>query len=146
MIIKLEHNLLETAKDILAVQTAAYKVEAELINYKDLPPLKEAIDDIMKLEEIFLGLYYKERLGALLSYYETESYIEICRLVALPSLFGNGLASKLLGSLINNCSKPLFVHTAAKNRPAIQLYKKFGFTIKKTFKIEDGLELVRLEK
>lgn len=31
MIIKLEHNLLETAKDILTMQTAAYKVKLQSV-------------------------------------------------------------------------------------------------------------------
>ncbi|PKG23436.1 GNAT family N-acetyltransferase [Niallia nealsonii] len=146
MIIKMKHNVIETAKEIIAVQTAAYLVEANIINYKDLPPLKENIYDIMNAEEVFLGLYQNERLGALLSYNETDSSIEICRLVVLPSLFGKGFASKLLVSLLNSSSKQFFVHTAAKNVPAIQLYKKFGFIIKKTFKVESELEIVKLEK
>ncbi|GKU84689.1 N-acetyltransferase [Niallia sp. NCCP-28] len=146
MIIKLKQYAIETAKEIIAVQTAAYLVEADIINYKNLPPLKENFYDIMNVDEVFLGIYQNERLGALLSYSETDSSIEICRLVVLPSLFGNGFASKLLVSLLNSTSKHCFVHTAAKNVPAIQLYKKFGFTIKKTFKVEDKLEIVKLEK
>jgi len=148
MIVKLKHHLLDTAKAIIHIQKAAYLAEAALIEYEELPPLKEKIDDIIKSEEVFLGIYSNEKLSAVLSYCETENCIEICRLVVIPALFGNGLASKLLHHLSNDQTnkKTIFVHTAAKNIPAIQLYQKFGFIIKNSFVLADGLTLVKLEK
>ncbi|MGP7819120.1 GNAT family N-acetyltransferase [Niallia sp. 01092] len=146
MIIKLDNSDLEIAREILAIQSASYKVESKIINYKDLPPLKEDCSSIRTCMETFVGYYSCNRLVAVISYKEITDSIEICRLVVHPSSFGKGFATKLLHHLLQKQPKQMTVCTAAKNSPALKLYKKLGFQIVKIFEVENGLQLVKLEK
>ncbi len=146
MVTWLDHKELKIAKEILAVQTAAYKVESKIIDYENIPPLKEDYLHIQSSEETFLGIYSTNRLAAVISYLKTADSIEICRLVVHPSLFGQGLATKLLLHLFLKNANYITVCTAAKNTPALRLYNKLGFTIKQSFEVDKGLQLVKLER
>ncbi|MFT8321701.1 MAG: GNAT family N-acetyltransferase [Bacillus sp. (in: firmicutes)] len=146
MVIELDQTNSKIAKEILELQTAAYKVEAQIIQYEDLPPLKEDYLSIQTCKETFMGVYSNNRLAAVISFKEEAEYLEICRLVVHPSLFGRGFATKLLDYIIQKKSKRIIVCTAADNKPALQLYIKLGFTIKQIFEVENRLKLVKLEK
>jgi len=145
MLIYLHQSEMMTAKAIHELQKLSYQVEAELIDYNDLPPLKESIAHIQKSNEVFFGWKVGEELVGVLSYEETENILIICRLIVHPAKFQLGIASNLISSLLEKRSKPVHVHTAAKNTPAVRLYQKWGFEITKTFATEDGLLLVQLE-
>lgn len=145
MLIHLDQSDRVTAKAIHELQRISYQVEAELIEYKDLPPLKESITDIQRSNEVFYGWKVGEELVGAISYEETENTLIICRLIVHPANFQLGIASHLISSLLEKRSKPIHVCTAAKNTPAVRLYQKWGFEITKTFTTEDGLLLVQLE-
>ena len=145
MLIHLHQSDCVTAKAIYELQRLSYQVEAELIDYRDLPPLKETIADIQKSSEVFFGWKVGEELVGALSYQETESILIICRLIVHPANFQLGIASNLISGLLEKRSKPVHVCTAAKNTPAVRLYQKWGFEITKTFTTKDGLLLVQLE-
>jgi ribosomal protein S18 acetylase RimI-like enzyme len=147
MIIKELLNTEETiATQILQVQKLSYEVEAKIIEFEGIPGLKETIDDVIKSEETFIGMYSEDQIVGVLSFTMDETTIDICRLVVHPSIFKQGIASKLISHLISNYgdSKTIIVHTGTKNSPAINLYKKFHFIESEQFLIEDTLSITRL--
>ncbi len=130
------------AKEIHAVQMAAYAQEAELIGAKDFPPLNTTLDDILQSDEHFFGITDEGALLAVISLCE----MNICSLVVLPSHQRKGLASCLLRFAIEQGAE-LTVMTAVKNTPALALYALFGFAdYQRCFKGQEALELVFLRR
>jgi len=147
MTIKVLSNTDETtAIQILHVQKLSYQVEAKIIEFEGIPGLTETIEDVIKSEETFIGLYSDNQLVGVLSFTMDETTIDICRLVVHPSNFKQGIASKLISQLLSNYgdSKTIIVHTGTKNSPAINLYKKFHFIETEQFLIENTLSITRL--
>ena len=148
MIEKIPHPTLTIAEQILRVQLASYQVEADLINYPELPPLRETAQDIVDSGETFLVYRDGEEIVAAISYEVNEDILHIGRLVVSPTHFRRVIARQLLYAVENtetNISH-ITVGTGAENRPAITLYEKQGFSIFERFTLPDGLQLVKLEK
>ena len=136
MIKKLEHNNKEVAERILAIQLPAYQVEAKLMEFNALPPLKETVVSILKSNELFFGYFSKDKLVAIISYNQEEEYIEICRLVVDPNYFRKGIGKQLVKFIIQIADgKPIFVMTGTNNIPAVSLYTSIGFRKKEKIEI-----------
>ena len=119
------------ANQLLAVSLLAYKEESKIINYPQLPPLKENVVELMQSKTDFFGCFCGEKLVGAIELESKNSAIWICRLVVRPDYFQQGIASKLLAKILDDHAT-FFVGTAEKNRPAINLYTKFGFHYKET--------------
>ncbi|MBP0727336.1 GNAT family N-acetyltransferase [Bacillus sp. RG28] len=134
------------ATQIIHVQKLSYQIEAKIIEFEGIPGLKETIDDVIKSEETFIGMYSEDQLVGFLSFTMNDTTIDICKLVVHPSNFKQGIASKLISHLLSNFgdSKTIIVHTGTKNSPAINLYKKFHFIESEQFLIENTLSITRL--
>lgn len=149
MIIQLKHNDPEIAASVDQLQKESYQVEAELIAYPDHPNLKQTVQDIQKSPELFLGYYVKNILVGVISFeMEDPDSLTICRLIVKPSFFGKGIAGKLIKA-VEKCEpdiRYIYVQTAKDNLPAIKRYQKSGFRLADTFKIPDGLSIVRYRK
>lgn len=135
------------AKQILAVQQAAYLQESILIDYPNLPPLLDTLTDIQGSSETFIFYQVNEKVVAVLSYSVEDKTLTIARLVVHPEFSRRGIGQALLEEVLKHpIVKHFVVGTAQKNIPAIKLYEKHGFTITQQQTLPDGLVLVRLEK
>lgn len=110
--------------ELWTVQRLAYAVEAELIGFDGIPPLRESPAELRACGETFLGLYDSEGLAGAVSYQLDGSTVDICRLVVHPRAHRRGIATKLLDALPEG---PQTVSTGSKNEPALRLYRKRGF-------------------
>lgn len=151
MIVQLQHQNRETAEQIRDVQIPAYRVEADLIGFDGIPALHETTEQLMQSGETFYGYMKDGKLAGAIAY-ETdegevhddhadhESHLEhakygaqinITRLVVHPDYFRQGIAGELLRYVfaLHADAQQFAVHTGAKNRPAIHLYEKYGFTL-----------------
>lgn len=117
------------AEDVLKIQIPSYQIEAEIIGYSDIPPLKDTIPALMNCGETFFGYYIDEELCGVLSLKADLDEIDIHRLMVHPKHFRKGIAKKLLNHIESNAegTKTLIVSTGSKNMPAIHFYEKFGF-------------------
>lgn len=52
----------EVAEIILKLQIPAYMVEAKLINFYDIPPLKDTVETLQKCGEKFFGYFEENEL------------------------------------------------------------------------------------
>lgn len=116
----------------------AYRVEAQLLGVKTLPPLERSIEDLLKEPDTHLGIFHVHQLIGAISF--SEHWIN--SLVVHPSYFRQGIADELLANILAS-NDPWCVTTGADNLPAIGLYEKYGFRIFKRFEVP-GLQLVEL--
>lgn len=136
------------AVEVLRVQLVAYKVEAELIGFAELPPLKETIKELQRSEETFYGFYVNEQLNGVVSLKIEDNVMDIYRLFVHPEQFRKGIARKLL-IFIQDSEKgfeEITVSTAAGNQPAIHFYVKSGFSVISEVKTVEGLAIKQFSK
>ncbi|MEK4200217.1 GNAT family N-acetyltransferase [Cytobacillus sp. FSL K6-0265] len=147
MIKRIDITDIESAQEVLSIQIAAYKIEAEIIGSYDLPPLKETVETLRHCRETFFGYYMKGRLYGVISIHIDSDVIEVCRLVVHPILFKKGVAQALLNFIEGeNKFRKLKVSTAIKNTPAINFYKKNRFQLVNQKRVSEQITLAFFEK
>lgn len=147
MIKQFDIRLPINAEKLLEIQMPAYKVEAEIIGYDDIPPLKDTVNTLKQCEETFFGYYINEELCAAISVKVIDNEVDIHRLIVHPDHFRKGIAQKLLTFIERQFDKRIIkVATGSKNKPAITLYKKNGFRITKEVQVNEHLSLTYFEK
>jgi ribosomal protein S18 acetylase RimI-like enzyme len=140
----LRHNDPVVAMAIVALQRKAYKVEAELVGYPDLPPLKESPADIMGSNDKFFGIASRGRLVAVISTEDTSDATVVSRLCVAPDCARRGHGLRLVRHVLDLAPGPVTVSTAQANAPALGLYRKLGFETCREWTTQDGLALVTL--
>ena len=113
---------------MLAVQHAAYAIEAALIGYPELPPAHETLAALQATRE---ELWLCEEDGELCGVVGLEQHADelvIARLFVAPAAFRRGIGSALVGhALARADGRRVRVGTGARNAPALALYERFGF-------------------
>lgn len=148
MIKKIDITNLKLAKEVLSVQLPSYQVEAELIDFYDIPPLKDTVSTLRRCGETFYGCYVDGELGGVISIKVEEGLIDIHRLMVHPKHFRKGIARRLLEFVESNGDgdETLIVSTGSKNAPAIYFYEKSGFVKTGEVKVMEGLSITSFEK
>lgn len=148
MIKKLNTKDIKTAEHIIDLQKKSYNVEAKLIDFYDIPPLKDTVNNIITCEETFYGYYQDNLLMGLISYKLEGDWLDIYRVAVHPEHFRKGIAGQMIDFIedIDSGIRKITVSTGLKNLPAINLYLNCGF--KKTHEIEvmKGVNIVSFEK
>ncbi|QWF84708.1 GNAT family N-acetyltransferase [Amycolatopsis sp. CA-230715] len=138
----------DTATQIWHLQRAAYAVEAELIGFDGIPPLRESLAELRSCGESFLGTHDAEGLvGAVSWLLDANGTLDICRLVVHPRAHCTGVATRLLDAL--DALVPATratVSTGTANTPALALYRSRGFRPVGTTEIAPGVTLSTLER
>ncbi|OCT14693.1 hypothetical protein A8709_10910 [Paenibacillus pectinilyticus] len=153
----IQQLLLQTNEEILtllALQIASYRVEAELIGFEDIPPLKDGIMSIREAKETFYGFYVEEqgtsKLAGAISFEREGCIVTICRMMVHPDFFRRGIASALLQHILNDQEQKgatrFIVSTGSANAPAISLYERFGFMTRRVFTVPPGVCLTTFER
>lgn len=132
---------------ILDVQIASYKIEAEIIGFDEIPPLKDTINTLKQCNETFYGYFIDDILAGIVSYKIENDTLDIHRVAVHPSFFKRGIAKELINFVekINNI-KNIIVCTGKENIPAVNLYMKNGYKKIKDIKIKEGFYLTSFEK
>jgi ribosomal protein S18 acetylase RimI-like enzyme len=113
---------------VLAVQRAAYAIEAELIGYPDLPPLHETLAALQATEEELWLCEEGDALVGVVGLEHGEDEMVIARLYVAPACFRRGVGSALVEhALAQAGGRSVRVGTGARNAPALALYERFGF-------------------
>ena len=148
MIKKLNLKNLETVKNILELQIASYKIEAEIIGFDGIPPLKDTMDSIKECDEIFYGYFKDGILAGIASYKIIENVLDIHRVAVNPHFFRMGIAEKLINfveRLEGDINKAV-VCTGRVNLPAVNLYLKKGYKKVKDIEISENIYITMFEK
>jgi len=134
------------AARIQEIQLASYQIEAELIAFANLPPLRDTIQDLTTCGEIFYGYVVEGTIVGAVSYTIEADHLRICRMMVHPAYFRRGIADQLITHLMDKYPALMkVVTTGARNTPAIRLYQKHGFKLVREIEVEPGLSLAWLE-
>ena len=113
---------------MLAVQHAAYAIEAELIGYPDLPPLHETLATLQATEEELWLCEEGDAVVGVVGLEHGEDEMVIARLFVAPACFRRGVGSALVAQALAQAGgRRVRVGTGARNAPALALYARFGF-------------------
>ena len=138
------------AKEILALQKLAYISEAEIYNDFTIQPLHQTLNEMTSEIEMNYVLKYvaSDRIVGSVRAYMTEQTCFICKLVVHPKFQNQGIGTKLLKEIENhfNCAKRFELFTGNKSEKNLHLYRKQGFEIFKSKKVNEALTLVFMEK
>ncbi|MGM9925372.1 MAG: GNAT family N-acetyltransferase [Bacillus sp. (in: firmicutes)] len=148
MIKKIDITNPKFAKAVLKIQIPSYEVEAELLDFYELPPLKDTVKSLQQSGETFFGYYIDEELSGVISIKIEDGVMDIHRLFVHPKHFRKGIAKKLLDFIQTNGKEfeTIIVSTGSKNVPAINFYQKNGFAKTEEIRVAEGLSLTILEK
>ncbi|MBC5635467.1 GNAT family N-acetyltransferase [Ornithinibacillus sp. BX22] len=135
------------AEEVLTLQLASYKVEAEIIGSYEIPPLKDTVSTLQYCGETFFGYYEADKLCGAISFKLDNGEMDIHRLIVHPSHFRRGIA-QVLFTFIENAFEveTIKVATGSKNTPAIQFYKKNGFQFMNEITVNELLSLSFFQK
>lgn len=146
-IIKAEHSDLQ---EILHLQYLAYQSEADLFGSRDIPPLKQTLDEIV--EEFDRGLILKmvddknTIIGSVRAQ-ERDGTVYIGKLMVHPDHRNKGYGTRLLTE-IEKCfpDKRYELFTSTRSLDNIRMYQKLGYSIFARKAVNDELEFVYMEK
>jgi GNAT superfamily N-acetyltransferase len=133
-IVLLDHRDQGVAEQIVEVQQAGYRVEAELTGYDGMPGLTQDAQDVMALGITVLGAVDDEldgRLVGVLGYLRHGDLVDVDRLAVHPDHFRRGIGAALLGELEQRevDARRIEVMTSTGNTPATSLYLRAGYVI-----------------
>lgn len=140
----------DNVRQIWALQHIAYRIEAELIGAKDLPPLMDTVESLRRCNETFYADFDEdgEIRGAVAVETEKPGTLTISRMMVHPASHKQGIASRLLEYVFSQYAEVslYIVSTGILNEPAVSLYRKYGFEPVETFEVAPGVELMTLHR
>lgn len=135
------------ARELLAIQHAAYGVEAELVGSDAIPPLHETLEALVACGETFLGAFDGDVLVGAVSWRLEHGVLDLHRLVVSPAAFRRGIGGALVrAALALHPGRPAIVQTGAANAPARALYTAEGFTAVDEIEPVPGLRVALLRR
>ena len=148
MIRLLDLTQLDIANSILELQRASYLVEAELIEFYQIPQLSESLSSLQACQETFYGYYIGDALAGIISFKVVKDVLDIHRVAVHPKSFRRGIAQKLIRyaeELYQHISQ-ITVRTGSANIPAVNLYLHCGYRITRTLRISEDLDVTEFVK
>ena len=140
----------EDLPEILELQYLAYQSEAALFGSKDIPPLKETLEEVQ--EEYKKGTVLKlvtdegEIIGSVRAY-EKDGTAYIGKLMVHPEHRCKGYGSMLLNEIEKHFpGKRYELFTSTRSVDNIRLYEKNGYRIFDRKEIDAELVFVYMEK
>lgn len=137
-------------QEILQLQYLAYQTEAALFGNKEIPPLKQTLDEVV--EEFNSGIILKmidenNRIICSVRAKELDGTVYIGKLMVHPDYRRRGFASRLMTEIENHFpNKRYELFTSTRSIDNISLYTRLGYKIFDSKVIDDELEFVFMEK
>jgi ribosomal protein S18 acetylase RimI-like enzyme len=133
-IVLLDHRTETVAEQIVEVQQAGYRIEAELTGYDGMPGLTQDTPDVMSLGITILGAVDDElddQLVGIVGYRRHGDLVDVDRLAVHPEHFRRGIGGALLDELEDReaDARRIEVMTSTGNTPATSLYLRAGYVI-----------------
>lgn len=141
---------IEDLQEILQLQYLAYQSEAALFGGKDIPPLKQTLDEVK--EEYHKGIFLKmvDANGLLVGSvraWETEGTVYVGKLMVHPDYRHRGYGTRLLSEIEKHYPKRRFeLFTSTRSNDNIRLYQRMGYREFDRRRVDNQLEFVYMEK
>ncbi len=147
---RISQATIEDAREILALQKLAYRIEAARYNNYSIPPLKQTLEEIKSefKDHIFLKAVIAGKIVGTVRAYEENGTCYVGRLAVHPEMQNKGIGTALMQKIEEYCKPKRFeLFVGSKSDNNIHLYKKLGYHIFKTAKYEIGsIEIFYMEK
>lgn len=146
MVYKTEYNDLN---EILQLQYLAYQSEAALFGSKDIPPLKQTLDEVINEfnKGIILKMVIDNKIIGSVRAREENGTVYIGKLMVHPDHRCRGYGSNLLTEIENYFpAKRYELFTSTRSEDNIRLYQKMGYTIFDHRAVSEELVFVYMEK
>ena len=137
-------------QEILQLQYLAYQSESALFGSRDIPPLKQTLDEV--IEEFNSGIILKmiddknNIIGSVRAK-EIDGTVYIGKLMVHPDYQHKGYGTMLLSEMENRFpDKRYELFTSTRSVDNIRLYQKLGYTTFAQKAVNDELEFVYMEK
>jgi GNAT superfamily N-acetyltransferase len=133
------------ARELLRLQHAAYRLEAELVGDDRIPPMQD--DDVTL--PAWRGRYLVawrgvELLGAI-AWRDHGDHLDVDRLMVEPSAHRQGVGTALLRAVLDRADgRPVQAATGRDNDPALALYARLGFEAQGDEQVPPGLWITRV--
>ena len=147
MIIKADYKDLQ---EILRLQYLAYQSEAALFGSKDIPPLKQTIDEVIAEYREGIILKMVDENGVIIGSVrakESNGTVYIGKLMVHPDYRHNGYGTRLLAEVEQFYpGKRYELFTSSRSIDNIKLYRKSGYKEFARKAVNDELLFVYMEK
>lgn len=135
---------------LFRLQTTAYRLEAKLIGFEEIPPLADTLESLKRSSDIFYGYRTEqgELVGAIAVEEEFPGELTLTRMMVDPKFFRQGIATRLIEHIFARYPdfKAYIVSTGSMNEPAMRLYRGFGFIPFKKEYVAPGVELTTMRR
>ena len=126
------------ATRIVAIQRAAYAVEAELMGFDGIPPLHELVIEVQAREDlIWLAAFTNDTIVGIVAWFDHGDSVEIDRLVVDPDWSRHGYGRQLVRAVPQ--APVIDVSTGSLNYPAVTLYESEGYVLVSTTEVAPGV-------
>jgi len=146
----IERATISDVQEILTLQKLSYQSEAEIYNDFNISPLIQTLEEMKDevKDKYFLKAIVNGKIIGSVRAFVKEETCYIGRLIVHPDFQNQGTGTKLMDKIENffNKAKRFELFTGHKSKPNIYLYQKLGYSIFRTEKITENLELVYFEK
>ena len=141
---------MDDLQEILNLQYLAYQSEAALFGNKDIPPLKQTLDEV--IEEYHKGIILKMVdtdnliIGSIRAW-EMKGIVYVGKLMVHPDYRHRGYGTKLLSEIEKYFPQKRYeLFTSTRSIDNIRLYQKMGYQEFDRRRVDDQLEFVYMEK
>lgn len=145
MILRIDNKVISEAEKLFLIWQASYKIEAEILQATNFPPLSRTVQNFIESTTYFYSYNEEQSLAAVIELDKRDKSIHIQSLVVSPNHFRKGIASILLKYVLEENEKADFtVETGVDNIPAINLYLKSGFIEDMQYDTDHGVRKIKL--
>ena len=140
---------LEDLKEILQLQYLSYQSEAALFGSRDIPPLKQTLDEVIAEYKngIVLKMTDDDVIVGSIRAKERNGTVYIGKLMVHPDYRRNGYGTKLLTEIEKYFpDKRYELFTSTRSTDNIRLYQNLGYKMFDRKAITDELQFVYMEK
>ena len=140
---------LEDLQEILQLQYLSYQSEAALFGSRDIPPLKQTLDEVIAEYKngIVLKMTDDDVIVGSIRAKERNGTVYIGKLMVHPDYRRNGYGTKLLTEIEKYFpDKRYELFTSTRSTDNIRLYRNLGYKMFDRKAITDELQFVYMEK
>ena len=135
------------ARELLRLQHAAYRTEAQLIGDDRIPPLQDDEVTLPAWRGQYLVAWRGTELVGAIAWRDHGDHVDIDRLMVEPSAHRQHVGTTLLQAVLDRADgRPVVTSTGRDNAPAVGLYLRHGFTAEGDEQVPPGIWITRLRR
>ena len=133
------------ARELLRLQRAAYRREAQLVGNDRLPPLQHDEVTLPAWRGRYLVSWRGVHLVGAIAWRDHGDHLDIDRLMVDPDAHRQGIGTTLLQAVLERADgRPVVVSTGRDNEPGLSLYARNGFVADADEQVPPGIWVTRL--